>query len=271
MARLSISTAWEETTAILARDGRLLTSVALALVALPATATGLVSPKGFVENATPFWIDLVVLVGSLIALAGQLALIRLAIGPSITVGGAIVHGLKRMPVYLIAAILVVLLLLVLAVPFAVLLTAMGVPIGAKSVPMSAPVVAAAVIYVLIVCFVGVRMMMAGPAASAEPIGPIAILRRSWVLTSGHFWPLLGFLLMIFAGAIIALAAVVAAAGVVIGFLIGPPEPLSASALLLALVQGLVNAAVTVLFATMLARIYVQLARWAQPGVPSSGI
>ena len=32
-------------------------------------------------------------------LAGQLALIRLALGPSITVGGAIAHGVRRMPIY----------------------------------------------------------------------------------------------------------------------------------------------------------------------------
>ena len=273
MKRLSISAAWEQTTAILSRDGKLLTSVALAMVALPATATGLVSPKGFADQATPFWIDLVILIASIVALAGQLALIRLALGPSITVAGAIVHGLKRMPIYLLAAIAVVIALLVLAIPFAVALTAMGVPIGAKPVAMSPGLVTAAVIYVLIVCFVGVRMMMAGPAASAEPIGPIAVLRRSWALTSGHFWALLGFLLIFFVGAIVALGAVAAAAGTLIGLLIGPPDPLSASAVLEALIEGLVNAAVTVVFAVMLARIYVQLSGRAeiQASVPSSGI
>ena len=273
MSRLSISAAWEETRAILARDGRLLSSVALALVALPATATGLVSPNGFAETTAPLWIDLVMLIASLIALAGQLALIRLAIGPSITVGSAIAHGLRRMPVYLLSAIMVVLALIVIGIPFALALAALGVPLEAKPVPVSGILVIVATIYVLIVCFVGVRMVMAAPAASAEPIGSIAILRRSWTLTSGHFWPLLGFLLVFFVGAIIVLAAIVAAAGAVIGLTLGPPEAGSASALLLALVQGLVNAGVTVLFAVMLARIYVQLTGGgvAHPSVPSSGI
>jgi hypothetical protein len=40
MANLSISAAWDETKAILAHDGKLFASVALALIALPALVTG---------------------------------------------------------------------------------------------------------------------------------------------------------------------------------------------------------------------------------------
>ena len=40
MRRLSISRAWEETKSVIARDGRLLVSVALALVVLPQTIMG---------------------------------------------------------------------------------------------------------------------------------------------------------------------------------------------------------------------------------------
>ena len=77
-------------------------------------------------------------VASLIALAGQLALIRLALGPSVTVGAAIAHGVRRLPVYLLAAI---------AdrgravrcsrFPSRVALAAIGVPLDAKTVPVAA--------------------------------------------------------------------------------------------------------------------------------------
>ena len=50
MASLSISKAWDESKAILAHDGRLIASVALALVALPTAITGLIDPK--VDNET---------------------------------------------------------------------------------------------------------------------------------------------------------------------------------------------------------------------------
>ena len=44
MRRLSISAAWDESKVIFARDGQLLTAVALALVALPSTINGLLNP-----------------------------------------------------------------------------------------------------------------------------------------------------------------------------------------------------------------------------------
>ena len=87
MRALSLSQAWDETKAIIMRDGRLFASVALALVALPAAIEGLVSPRGM-DASAPWWVDAVMIVASLIALAGQLALIRLALGP-------VDHGWRR--------------------------------------------------------------------------------------------------------------------------------------------------------------------------------
>ena len=113
MSALSISGAWEETKALLARDGRLFASVALALIVLPAAVMGVVDPRVSQGDAAPGWFNLLIFVVSLISLAGQLALIRLAFGPSVTVGGAIGHGLRRLPAYFLA-------LLVLT-PFAVLI------------------------------------------------------------------------------------------------------------------------------------------------------
>jgi hypothetical protein len=100
--------------------------------------------------------------------------------------------------------------------------------------------------------------MSSPVASLEDVGPIAILRRSWTLTAGHWWPLFGFLLVFVIGAGVLLLAVGAAIGSVVVLLMGPIHPLSASALIIALVQSLVSAAVTTLFAVMLTRIYLQL-------------
>lgn len=274
MKSLSISVAWEETKAILAHDGRLFVSVALALIALPAAVTGLLSPGAVSTDVTPVWIDSIVLIASIVMLAGQLALIRLALGPSVSVGGAIGHGMRRMPVYLVAAILIVIGLMIAAIPFILALIAMGVPIETMStLPATPGVVVLCLAYVALICFVAVRMLMAAAAASAEPIGPVAILRRSWTLTAGHFWALFGFMVMFFVGAVVVMIAVGAAVGVLVTLLIGPMDPLSASALVVALVQALVNTAVTILFAVMLARMYAQLTGYgdAQRGVPSSGI
>lgn len=271
MTNLSISAAWDESKVIMVREGKLLASVALALIALPAALTGLVNPRSVSTAATPIWNDLLVIVASLIALAGQLALIRLALGPSVTVGGAIAHGLRRLPVYLVSGIIIMVALLVAAIPFVLALAALGIPLDAKLEP-SGTVGILGLLYLAIVLFIGVRMIMAGPVASAEHIGPIAILKRSWALTGGNFWRLLAFLLAFFIAALVVLLAVGGAVGVLVGIAAGPIEPMSASALIVALVQALLNAIVTAVFAVMLARIYVQLTGGseAQASVPRSG-
>lgn len=270
MRQLSISTAWEESKAIMLRDGSLLLTVALALIALPSLVSGLVNPRGM-DGSTAGWIDLVEFTASVIALAGQLALIRLALGPSVTVGAAIVHGLKRMPIYFVAILILVVALLLLAVPTVFVLAAVGVPLNTKPIPVSTPVIVVGLLFLAIVIFFGVRLLMSSAVASAEDVGPIGILKRSWQLTAGHWWPLFGFLAIFIVGTLVLLIAVGAAAGSVVTLLLGAPQPMSAAALLIGLVQALVSAGVTTLFAVMLTRIYVQLSGGAQASAPRSGI
>lgn len=273
MRRLSISAAWDESKAIFARDGQLLMAVALALVAFPATINGLLNPTGVNASETPWWIDLIAVVASLVALGGQLALIRLALGPSITVGGAIAHGMRRLPIYFLAVLMLVVGLFLLAIPLALLLSVLGVPINQRPVPMSPALGIVSIGVLLLVIVVGVRLIMSSSVASAEDVGPLQILKRSWRLTSGNFWPLLGFLLIFLVGTIVLLTAVGSATSVAVRLTLGSAQPLSAAALVIALVSSLVSAAVTTLFAVMLARIYLQLAGrdGAAVGVPSSGI
>jgi hypothetical protein len=272
MSKLSLSRAWDETKAIAARDGRLLGSVALAMVALPTALTTLITPNGMTQS-NALWIDFIVILASLVALAGQLALIRLAIGPSTTVGAAIAHGIRRMPLYFLAVLMIAVVLVLAAIPFALVLAAMGMQVEQAPKEVSGPLLAAAVLYLALFLYVAVRMIMAAPAASAEEIGPIRIIRRSWSLTGGEFWRLLGFLLLFFIGAIILLMAIQSVVVLLVTVVLGPVDPMSASALVVALAEALANAAISTLFGVMLARIYVQLAGGgaAQTSVPSSGI
>jgi hypothetical protein len=177
-----------------------------------------------------------------------------------------------MPIYFVAVLMLVVALFVIAVPVVFLLGAMGVPLNARPIPMSTPVVLAGLFYFVLIIFFGVRLLMSSPVASAEDAGPIAIIQRSWRLTAGHWWPLFGFLAIFLVGAIILLMAVGSAVGAVVVLLLGQAQPMSAAALIIALVQALFSAAITTLFAVMLARIYLQLSGGErQASVPSSGI
>jgi hypothetical protein len=270
--KLSISRAWEETKAILAKDGSLFASLALAMVVLPAVITGVLSPQRMGQSSTPLWADLIILVATLVALAGQLALIRLALGPSVTVGAAISHGLRRTPIYLLAAILIGCAMILAGIPFVAILIAAGVPIDGPELIRAPLFLLLCLLYLVLLIFVLVRMLMSSPAATAESIGPIAIIKRSWDLTAGHGWRLFGFLMLFFIGALAVVLAVGAATGAVVATFLGQIEPMTAGALIMALVEAIVQAAATVLPAVMLARIYVQLAGHsrAQAGVPISG-
>jgi len=92
------------------------------------------------------------------------------------------------------------------------------------------------------------------------------------MTSGNYWRLLGFLLLLLVAAIFLLAAAQFVGGIVAQLIAGKIAPFSLGALILALLLALASASATTLFAVMLARIYLQLtgAAAAQASVPSSG-
>ena len=271
MSALSISRAWDETKARIAADGKLIMVVAAALVALPALVAGVVSPSS-AEVEPTLTGAIVILVASIIAIIGQLAIIRLAIGPTVSVGEAIGHGARRMPVYFVAAILILIALFVAAIPFYAVLVATGVELDERAIVTSPLALLLGCLYLLVICFFAIRMIMSTPVASEESVGPIGILRRSWELTRGHWWRLFGFLLLFVIAAVILMMAIGWAVGFVAIILLGPVEPMSASALVIAIVEAIVNAAVTAVLAVMLARIYLQLSGHApaEATVPKSG-
>ena len=270
MASLSISQAWDETKARLAADGKLIGVVAAALIGLPGLVQGVFSLGSPQEDQGIVWI-LIVLASAVVAIIGQLAIIRLAIGSSVSVGEAIHHGARRMPTYFVAGLLIAIGLLIAAIPFALVLAALGVPLERSAIFASSAGIVLFLFYVAVGCFIGVRMLMSSTVASEENVGPVAIIKRSWLLTSGHFWRLFGFLLLFLIGSAIAIAVVNWGVSLVAVALFGEIEKLSASALIVAIVNAILNAAMSAILAVMLARIYVQLAgRGGGASVPKSG-
>src|ERR1700750_2864251 len=100
MTRLSISRAWDESSAVLARDGKLIGTVALALFVLPGLVLNIVAPQSHPgQDVKPNPLMLLAIIPIIIALIGQLSVIRLAMGPHVTVGESLVHGARRILVY----------------------------------------------------------------------------------------------------------------------------------------------------------------------------
>lgn len=266
MAKLSISKAWDETKAVVARDGGLLTTVALALFVLPGVISDVATPaapSGLLPDFG-YW-TILTAIALVIALAGQLAVIRLAIGSRLTVGEAISHGVRRVPAYLAAT-------LIWVVPFAIVAGALIRGSGAEARTPSPGVALVTLLLVCVMLFIAVRMLMSSAVASAEPAGPLAIVRRSWELTGGHWLRLFAFFVLFVFAAAIAVVAVSAVCGVIAQMVFGGIERLTVGGLFVALITQIVSGAVSVLLMVMIARIYVQLtgAGAAEVGVPTSG-
>lgn len=265
MSKLSLSRAWEETTAVLARDGRLFLAVALALFVLPGLILNVTVPVAHAGEFPPAgsWMA-VALVALLISLVGQMAVIRLAIG-HVAVGEAIMHGVRRVPFYIAATLLwLVPILLIGSALYAYLLANQSKPSIAASLAL--------ILLCALFAFVAVRLMLSSAVASAENIGPIAILRRSWELSKGNWWRLFVFLLLFGIGALALLWAVDSVAGLVIRVIVEDAGPRSLGGLLISIVSQLLSGLLSVVLFVMLARIYVQRAEGGpvESSVPRSG-
>ena len=268
MSSLSISTAWDQTRAILARDGRLFAAVALAMIVLPEVVMAVVgSPVAADASAGARIVDIAVI---LLGIAAQVALNRLAIGPGVTVSDAISTGFIRlMPIFLVLSIAIVCV--------AILAGLISIALGAAGVPLilgpQQPSPALILLLIILVVLMFAITQLVFPIAAAETGNPIRLASRSWHLARGHYLRLLAFVVIALLGAGLIVIATQAGLGSLIVLLFGKPNPGSMSSLLLGFVAGLLQGAFTVVTATMLARIYVQLAgaAGAQASVPNSGV
>ena len=264
MKRLSLSKAWDDCRRAVIRDGRLTAAVALALIALPGTVQALVTP-----NAPPgqfpepgLWL-VVAAVATLLGIVGQLAILRLVAEPGTAVGEALVHGARRLPTFLIS-------ILIWLLPMGLLMVFLGETLtrGSPSIGLSLAVI---VLFFLII-FALVRMLLLPAIVSAEPVGPIAAIRRSWALTSGSWWRLFAFIILFLIAALCVLLAVEVVVGSFVTAMFGTSEPMSLSRLIIALVTQVVTSIMLLFYLAMVAKIYAQFAGGggAEVSVPSTG-
>ena len=260
MSSLSIGIAWDEARRILARDGRLITSISLALILVPQALAGVIAPPPNLSGIDPpAWMPLITVLVLAAGIIGQIAIIRLALGPTASVGEAISHGTRRFLPALAALILFGAGLALLLTPIFVLIA------GADAVQeitagRSSPRAGGALLLVmLLIVLLSARFQLMLPVASAERGGPIRVLKRSWAITAGHYWKLLGFIAMVLVAAVVVLLTAQVLGGIIAKLAFGEVEPFSLSSLVVALIAAAAQTAVTTVLSTLLARIYAQLA------------
>ena len=168
LAPFTVTTIWHGTIAALRPDfGTLFALVApfTLLVSMVVELFGPPPPTTIAEF-TPKVAVLLLLIPSVIGALGQLALTWLIASPGGTPGRAIGVGLRALPGYLLAILLIT--------PA----TSLG-------------------LFLLVVpgLYLFARMFLVGPAMVIESLGPVAALRRSWALTAANSWTIVLFLVL----------------------------------------------------------------------------
>ena len=244
---MNLGAAWDETVAIVRRRAIPLFATAFVLIALPAAllqaAAPVTAPGRLPEPGLWLLLVPVVLAASLI---GALAVSRLALRPDESAGAALAAGLARVLPLLGAAMLAGLAGLALIAASVLLVGKAGLP-PLLLVPLA------------VLVFIWVRLILLTPVAALEPGGALVLLRRSWALTSGQFWRLLGLLLVAGILSLVALITAGAVGGIAIRLAAGQPQPGLPALLLVLLVSALPQAAIGGLFSAFLARLYAQRA------------
>jgi len=253
MRQLPISEAWTETVAFVARESGLLFPVAFALLALPSIVFQYAMPPivpgqavqagSWMLLAIPFFV---------LTLLGTLTLSVMALRGGLSVAEALgIAGRRLIPV-LGAAVMLAMIGAVLAFVLSFVLVLLTAGSQAAALALAVPLV------VVIFVVLGIRMIFVNPIGALEDAGPVGILARSWALTRGHFWRLFAFLAVLFLVAAIVSMAVSAIFGILVTLTVGRPDQNDLALLLLLLLSGLVNTAVSVYLTVVVAKLYAKV-------------
>lgn len=257
--KLSIGKAWEETSAFLGKEARLVVPVALATFALPSILVQWAYPGGTTGGGAG-WLMILVL---LAVLVGQMTVVLLVSGWRGSIGEAMTKAVRRLPA-LVAALVIVFLPIVVIATIALggALVSAGITDPAAVTPAALAKIpgVAWVVFLLTLAFIflWVRMFPASAIAANETAGPIELIKRSWQLTKGSFWRLLALILLLGVVGLILNWAVTMVVGSIAALAAGEPRAFNLSAMLVALASGLVGAIVSTVSAAMIGRVYVQL-------------
>jgi hypothetical protein len=261
MGSLSIGRAWDEAKAALQAHRKLIVPVALGLILLPAVIVSMIEPRVAPGDQPPAgaWM-LVALAMVIVMLIGELAIVLLVNGFRGSVGEAIGKAARRTPIFILAALC---LLVPVILVFSILLGVAGVG-TTEAGQIDWTNFSAAGWLLLLACtvvliYLSVRLLPLLAVVATEQTGAIVALKRSFHLTTGHFWRLFGFLILLMLAFAIVAVTVGAVVGAGVTLLLGEPAPWSLPLLLIALAGGLVQAGFVMVYVAMLARIYAQLA------------
>jgi hypothetical protein len=264
MAGFSVSTAWNEAAAFVKQEAGTLFLIVFALMVLPGVVLQFLLPQWMptmsagappdparVLAALP-WLFVAIIPIALLSLWGSLTVNMLVLRRESVIGAAFGHAARRILPLLGAALLLWIAAAILSLPL------IGMFVAGGRTGHWGWMILLFLLLCLLFVFFAIRLALIVPVAAAEPVGPIEIIRRSWVLTAGHFWKLLAFIVLLAIVYVVVIAVVGAVGGILIALVAGLPRPGSIGALALALLMGILKAVWLLFLVAALARVYAQL-------------
>jgi hypothetical protein len=219
MARLDSNAAWKEAASLVAGNRELFLVLAGVFFLFPGLASAVfVGEPPLASGMTPdqmmaafgeFYADTwwIVVLSSVLQVVGMLAVLTLMRDRSRpTVAEAIRAGLAGLLPYLAAQLLLVAGVVVIG----------GTAVGATAAVMPGLAMVLTLMLVGFLAFAAIRLIVVGPVIAVEGVrNPIVAMRRSWGLTRGNFWRILGFLVLVAILFIVVVAVIMLVIGLVL--------------------------------------------------------
>jgi hypothetical protein len=272
---VSMGTVWDRTAEFLSDNLGTLLPIALGAIFVPAAVSG--SLSGLQQGATPglaTGLGLASLLLAIVTFWGQLAVTALALDPAIG-RGAVSVASRRLPAALLVTIVLFVALFLLAIPVGIILAASGADLSGAAAGTMPAVPPAAGLWMLlyflvlvpVLLWIGARLIVVAPVIVGEQ-AMFGAIPRSWSLTRGSAFKIVGVLILYGIVALVAYLAATTAFGAVITLIAGRGEDgLSLATVLTVIVGGAVSTAFTVLGTAFTAKLYLAL-RAAREAVPA---
>jgi hypothetical protein len=264
--RVKMGTVWDRTIEVLNGRTGMIASIAVVGILLPTVVR-----DGFVAfssraNPVSMLIGVALTIVALVAMIwAQLAIVAIATDPAVDAASARRRGGARVLPALGITVLLTIVALLLAVPPIVVLVQSGFDFAAaangSSARMTPPSVGAAsftalygLAYLLVLIWIGARLVLLNPVILNERLG-VGAIRRSIQLTKGMTWRIIGVMILFLIVLMVATGAAQSVTGIVFRLVLGA-DSVATAAFLAGVAGSVVTTAFTALAAVFTAQLYV---------------
>lgn len=256
---VSMSAIWDETAALIRRESHLLVPVALATVGIGSVVSGLTQPETPAAGLGAMG-ALGFILGNILGLIGNLALMALALMPGMSVAESLRLAVARMPKMIGIVALFLIALVVMMIPIAIIIILSGASITpnmtAEELPTMAVVFALGIGAALVYASARLATLSATVVDRNPPI--IEAIKSSFASTQGIAAKIVGVVLLFFVVTLVVSGAAASISGILFGMLgkaVGAPLLGKGLAVL---VTGMVSALLSIVSTVFGAMLYRKL-------------